>query len=59
MEHYKPRIALAAVRRTIPLVSKLWWLNQGIRGLALCTHQLQFVAEWGAYNPERLDYFID
>jgi SAM-dependent methyltransferase len=59
MDRERQRKHLANLKRTVPLVSGLRWLNRGVRAVALRTHQAQFVAEWGADNPEYFDHFLD
>jgi SAM-dependent methyltransferase len=55
----RSRRYLGKVKRTTPLVPSLRWLNRGVRSVSRRTHQAQFIAEWGADNPEYFDHFLD
>lgn len=59
MNRERQRQHLATVKRNVPLVPGLRWLNKGVRAVARRTHQAQFIAEWGADNPEYFDHFLD
>jgi ubiquinone/menaquinone biosynthesis C-methylase UbiE len=59
MDRQRQRAYLASVERSVPLVSGLRWLNKSVRVVANRTHQAQFIAEWGADNPEYFDQFLD
>jgi SAM-dependent methyltransferase len=56
-EKYRKR--LASVKRGLPVVESLRWLNKGMRAATRRTHQVQFLAEWGVDNPEYFDHFLD
>lgn len=50
---------LRLVKRSLPIVTALRWVNFGVRKLARFSHHLQFLVEWAVDNPEYFDHNID
>ena len=50
---------LRLVKRSLPIVAALRWVNFGVRKLARFSHHLQFLVEWAVDNPEYFDHNID
>jgi len=50
---------LVTVKKMVPVVAIMRWINFGIRRLARSTHRLQLLVEWAVDNPEYFDHNLD
>jgi len=50
---------LRLIKRSLPVVTTMRWINRWLRKLVRSTHHLQFLVEWAVDNPEYFDHNID
>lgn len=50
---------LLLVKRVVPVVTCMRWMNYWVRRIARSTYRLQFLVEWAVDNPEYFDHNLD